>query len=153
MFTANQTPETFPRYSKHGQNAIVFSVGSVWHVRSKRRLTWYQRWYLKSHCLVRSIHVLACIFHDKLSWTPCWSMVYHTAVKGHRTVSLIWWFNVSLVLSETSRKEADRCASPVVVIWAAAWQNQQNDMCAQRRLRSVWASAQPDQSLRCALNG
>ena len=28
-----------------------------------------------------------------------------------------------------------------------------NDMCGQRRLRSVWASAQTDQSLRCALNG
>ena len=26
--------------------------------------------------------------------------------------------------------------------WAASWQNQQNGMCAQRRLRSVWASAQ-----------
>ena len=26
-------------------------------------------------------------------------------------------------------------------------------LCAQRRLRSVWASAQSDQSLRCALNG
>ena len=25
-------------------------------------------------------------------------------------------------------------------------------MCAQRRLRSAWASAQSDQSLRCALN-
>ena len=24
--------------------------------------------------------------------------------------------------------------------WATAWQNQQNDMCAQRRLRSAWAS-------------
>ena len=31
-------------------------------------------------------------------------------------------------------------------IWAAAQQNQQNDMCAQRRLRSAWASAQSDQS-------
>ena len=29
---------------------------------------------------------------------------------------------------------------------------QQNDLCAQRRLRSAWASAQSDQSLRCALN-
>ena len=28
-----------------------------------------------------------------------------------------------------------------------------NGMCAQRRLRSAWASAQSDQSLRCALNG
>ena len=29
---------------------------------------------------------------------------------------------------------------------AASCQNQQNDMCAQRRLRSAWASAQSDQS-------
>ena len=31
--------------------------------------------------------------------------------------------------------------------------NQQNNICAQRRLRSAWASAQSDQSLRCALYG
>ena len=31
-------------------------------------------------------------------------------------------------------------------IWAASWQNQQNGICAQRRLRSAWASAQSDQS-------
>ena len=37
-------------------------------------------------------------------------------------------------------------------IWAAAWQNQWNGMCTQRRLRTAWASAQSDQSLRCALN-
>ena len=35
------------------------------------------------------------------------------------------------------------------VKWAASWHNQQNCMCAQQRLRSAWASAQPDQSLRC----
>ena len=35
-------------------------------------------------------------------------------------------------------------------IWAAWWQNQQNGMCAQRRLRSAWASAQCDQSSLCA---
>ena len=34
------------------------------------------------------------------------------------------------------------------IIWTGAWQDQQNDMCAQWRLRS----AQSDQSLRCALN-
>ena len=28
-------------------------------------------------------------------------------------------------------------------------QNQQNDMCVQQRVRSAWASAQSDQSLRC----
>ena len=43
-----------------------------------------------------------------------------------------------------------RCGS---YIWASAWQNQQTSMCAQRRLRSAWASAQSDQSLRYALNG
>ena len=37
----------------------------------------------------------------------------------------------------------------ILNIWAAAWQNQQNDLCAQLRLRSAWASAQFDQSLRC----
>ena len=35
------------------------------------------------------------------------------------------------------------------VSWAAAQQNQQNYLCAQRRLRSAWASAQTDQSLCC----
>ena len=35
-----------------------------------------------------------------------------------------------------------------VNIWAATWQNQRNGMCAQRRLRSAWASAHSDQSLR-----
>ena len=34
-------------------------------------------------------------------------------------------------------------------ISAAAWLIQQNGMCAQRRLRSAWASVQSDQSLRC----
>ena len=34
--------------------------------------------------------------------------------------------------------------------WAASWQNQQNGMCTQRRLRSAWASAQADLSRRWA---
>ena len=38
-------------------------------------------------------------------------------------------------------------------IWAIARQNQQNDLCTQRRLRSAWASVQSDESLRSALNG
>ena len=33
--------------------------------------------------------------------------------------------------------------------WATAWQNHQNDLCAQRRFRSAWASAQSDQNQRC----
>ena len=38
-------------------------------------------------------------------------------------------------------------------LWAASQQNLQNDMCAQRRLRSTWVCTQSDQSLRYALNG
>ena len=33
--------------------------------------------------------------------------------------------------------------------WAASWQDQHNDLCAQRRLRSAWALAHSDLSLRC----
>ena len=33
---------------------------------------------------------------------------------------------------------------PFMHIWATSWQNQKNGMCAQRRLRSAWASAQFD---------
>ena len=33
--------------------------------------------------------------------------------------------------------------------WAATWQIQQNELCAQQRLGSVWPSAQFDQSLCC----
>ena len=36
-----------------------------------------------------------------------------------------------------------------IIIWFGAWQNLQNHMRSQRRLRSVWASAQYDQTLRC----
>ena len=39
--------------------------------------------------------------------------------------------------------------SAAMYTWAASWQNQQNCRCVQRRLRSAWASAQSDQSLRC----
>ena len=33
--------------------------------------------------------------------------------------------------------------------WAAAWQNQRSDICAQRRLISAWTSTQSDQNLNC----
>ena len=38
----------------------------------------------------------------------------------------------------------------VKLIWTTTWQNKDNDMCAQRRLRSAWATAQSDHNLRCA---
>ena len=52
----------------------------------------------------------------------------------NRTTSLRNWQRVICLLS---------------VIWAAWWQNQQSGMCAQRRLRSAWVSAQSDHSLCC----
>ena len=33
--------------------------------------------------------------------------------------------------------------------WATVWQNQQNDLCTQRRLGSAWTYIQSDQRLRC----
>ena len=33
------------------------------------------------------------------------------------------------------------------IIWATAWQNQPNNLCTWRRLRSAWTSAQSDQGL------
>ena len=45
------------------------------------------------------------------------------------------------------------CFSQLLVFkWAATWQNQQNGMRTQQRLRSGWAFVQSDQSLRCVLN-
>ena len=43
------------------------------------------------------------------------------------------------------------CMPISIRVRATTWRNQQNDLCAQQRLRSAWASAQSDQSLRCAL--
>ena len=45
---------------------------------------------------------------------------------------LVAFQHVSAILPEWRMK---------LFIWAASWQNQQNGMCAQRRLRSTWASA------------
>ena len=45
------------------------------------------------------------------------------------------------------RKHEFICTFQRHMIWAAAWQNKENDLCAQQRLRSAWASAQSDQSL------
>ena len=88
---------------------------------------------------------------------------------------IVWEFNVSFFWVQKSLKAACRffwrllCMYSILAYkifyshdnekkkmkkkWDASWQNQHTDMCAQRRLRSAWASAQSDQSLRFALNG
>ena len=40
-----------------------------------------------------------------------------------------------------------------IAVWATIRQNQGNDLCAQRRLGSTWASTQSDQGLRYVLSG
>ena len=57
--------------------------------------------------------------------------------------------SLAIMLTNTAHKIEKHASSEflVVAIWAASWQNQQNDMWAQQRLRSAWASAQSDQSL------
>ena len=35
-----------------------------------------------------------------------------------------------------------------IELWATAWQNQQNDLCAQQSLRSDWADAQSGPDIR-----
>ena len=72
----------------------------------------------------------------------------------------IWKFRIKLNLKEYIQYHLKTlCTSKhltswtIILIstklWAAGWQNQQNDLCAHRRLRSAWASAQSDQSLYC----
>ena len=39
------------------------------------------------------------------------------------------------------------CPTALNIFLTAAWQNKQNNLCTQQRLRSVWTSAQSDQSL------
>ena len=68
--------------------------------------------------------------------------LYQTWMVGYRSILLYTCHNETMFLNSSS-----------FGIWATSWQNQQNGMCAQRRLRSAWASPQSDQSLRCALNG
>ena len=70
----------------------------------------------------------------------------------HLKIILIIKINKNLILDHLFfvlskiHHEADM---PEINTWAASWQNQQNGMWAQQRLRSAWASAQSDQSLRC----
>ena len=85
-------------------------------------------------------------YYHEVWWSlpvPCcprwWPPV---AQSGYYSSGWSCWHHETITLSHTV---------PVVKTnkWAAPWQNQQNDLCTQRRLRSAWASAQSDQSLRC----
>ena len=74
-----------------------------------------------------------------------------------KTLASLWswagWFESYLVANPEDRFSRDEAQLLGIIWiplrqykWAALWQNQNNGMCAQRRLRSAWASAQSDQS-------
>ena len=63
------------------------------------------------------------------------------------------WQYLLCIFELTSLSTSAETLSNLLFAWnhigAAAWENQQNYLCAERRLRSVWASTQTDQSLCC----
>ena len=89
---------------------------------------------------MKVLHRKSCL---SFFYRPFWGggsgvvrMLYSFVVTGSRAFSRCLWFCNYFFAS---------------VIWAASWQNQQNGIRAQRRLKSAWASAQSDQSFRCPL--
>ena len=64
-----------------------------------------------------------------------------------------WMYWTSLRKPQDMKLCRDSCHFNEFNKWAAAWQNQQNDLCAQQRLRIALASTQSRQSLGCALTG
>ena len=69
-----------------------------------------------------------------------WTLLYESV----ETITFTFWISIKRNYTKFNATEV-----PFRIIWAASWQNQQNGMCAQRRLRSAWTSAQSDQSLHC----
>ena len=64
------------------------------------------------------------------------------------------WKRTLASCSLTFNKVGDVALCDVFVhVWAAIWQKPTKWLCAQQRLRSAWASAQSDQSLRCPHEG
>ena len=61
---------------------------------------------------------------------------------------LVWWDELRKVLVPFKFKNGYRNSK---MIWARAWQNQQNDLCTRWRPRSAWALAHSDQSSLCTL--
>ena len=83
-------------------------------------------------------------------WSSVYSRIQNTRKAEDRTsISLIAMCWV-LTTKQESFLQADQSLLGACIIWAEARQNQLNDLSAQRRLSSVWASAQPEQSSQCA---
>ena len=89
------------------------------------------RWYVENRylgdCKLRVFWNLRYIYYSKFAKDHFFNVMS----------ALLWWtyFEIFDILAFD--------------IWATARQNQQNDLYAQRKLRSAWASAQSDQTLCC----
>ena len=88
-----------------------------------------------SVCLCRDCDMILVIF----------SFLWSSWLFYCQTLSWLFFFKTSPPPTTPHKKSNGRSLIPCAI----AWQNQQNDLCAQWSLRSVWASAQSDQRLRC----
>ena len=87
-----------------------------------------------------------------------WS-VFKDVQAGQNQTRLFTFISISATILLSSRrtsKDWSDCAyhgshRSSFYIWAWARQHKQNDMCDQRSLRAVWASAQSNQSSLCAV--
>ena len=92
------------------------------------------------------------LFPNASAWVTA-----YTALSANVFPSLLW-FNISPALRWAMQDQWSSgfvyCDDHLLFIWAASRQNQQND-CAPSEDSDLptWASAQSDQSLRCALSG
>ena len=77
---------------------------------------------------------------DQTGRMPGWS---ESSLGAHAILLVLSWGGSS----DCFWLKNKTCRMVLMHKWAAAWQNQQNGMWAQRRLRSVWVSTQSDQSL------
>ena len=116
---------------------VVSNVGR----NSTNFVVWHQTLSFCSFFLILCTHKSCSLFEEK---GFCWAVVNRWA-----------WINEALqkqtfCIHILMRKNKSRKRLEPFFKWATSWQNQQTYMCAQRRLRSAWASAQSDKSSLCA---
>ena len=83
-------------------------------------------------------HVRPAKTQISLGTHPVWSVF-----AGHTCHFVGFVMRRLILLREASQQRKQECENTWRIrLLATAWQNQQHDMCTQRRLRSAWASAQ-----------
>ena len=81
-------------------------------------------------------------FLSNFSGLAIWKFSHNNEFVATTFFLCIWSYNwrSAIKISDTSNVKQN-IGRNLIIIWAASWQNQQNGICAQRRLRSAWASA------------